>query len=79
MDGRDEARFDYRWAAGDRKRFKVYAAELVALKPDVILGNTTPAVAALRQGTTTIPVVFVQVTNSVGQGFVTNLARQAAT
>jgi len=69
------ARFDYRWAAGDRERFKAYAAELVALKPDVILANTSPAVAALRQETTTIPVVFVQVTDSVGQGFVTNLAR----
>jgi putative tryptophan/tyrosine transport system substrate-binding protein len=62
-------------AAGDREHFKAYAAELVALKPDVILANTSPAVAALRQETTTIPVVFVQVTDSVGQGFVTNLAR----
>src|SRR4030095_6259238 len=36
------ARFEYRWAAGDRERFKAYASELVALKPDVILANTTP-------------------------------------
>jgi putative ABC transport system substrate-binding protein len=69
------ARFDYRWASGDRERFKAYASELVALKPDVILANTTPAVAALRQETTTIPIVFVQVTDPVGQGFVSNLAR----
>jgi putative ABC transport system substrate-binding protein len=69
------AKFDYRWAAGDRERFRAYAAEIVALKPDVILANTTPAVAALQRETTTIPVVFVQVTDPVGQGFVTNLAR----
>ena len=49
------AKFDYRWASGDRERFKAYASELVALKPDVILANTTPAVAALRQEATTIP------------------------
>jgi ABC-type uncharacterized transport system substrate-binding protein len=55
------ARFDWRWAAGDRERFRAYAAELVSLKPDVILANTTPAVAALRQETTTIPIVFVQI------------------
>ena len=69
------ARFDWRWAAGDRERFRAYAAELVSLKPDVILANTTPAVAALRQETTTIPIVFVQIADPVGQGFVTNLAR----
>jgi putative ABC transport system substrate-binding protein len=69
------ARFDWRWAAGDRERFRAHAAELVSLKSDVILANTTPAVAALRQATTTIPVVFVQVTDPVGQGFVSNLAR----
>jgi len=69
------ARFDYRWASGDRERFKAYASELVALKPDVILANTTPAVAALRQETTTLPIVFVQITDPVVQGFVSNLAR----
>jgi putative tryptophan/tyrosine transport system substrate-binding protein len=69
------ATVDYRWAAGDRERFKAYASELVALKPDVILAHTTPAVAALRQETTTIPIVFVSVTDPVGQGLVTNLAR----
>jgi putative tryptophan/tyrosine transport system substrate-binding protein len=69
------ARFDYRWASGDRERFKAYASELVALKPDVILANTTPAVAALRQETTTIPIVFVQIADPVSQGFVSNLAR----
>ena len=71
----NNARFEYRWAAGDRERFRAYAAELVALKPDVILANTTPAIAALKSATTTIPIVFVQVTDPVGQGFVSNLAR----
>jgi len=70
-----EPGFDYRWASSDRERFKAYASELVALKPDVILAHTTPAVAALRQETTTIPIVFVQITDPVGQGFVRNLAR----
>jgi putative ABC transport system substrate-binding protein len=69
------ATVDYRWAASDRERFKADASELVALKPDVILAHTTPAVAALRQETTTIPIVFVSVTDPVGQGLVTNLAR----
>jgi putative tryptophan/tyrosine transport system substrate-binding protein len=69
------ARFEYRWASGDRDRFKAYASELVALNPDVILAHTTPAVAALRPETTTIPIVFVQITDPVGQGFVGNLAR----
>ncbi|MGE3746174.1 MAG: ABC transporter substrate-binding protein [Sphingomonadaceae bacterium] len=69
------ARFEYRWAAGDRERFKAYASELIALKPDVILAHTTPAAAALQRETTTIPIVFVQVTDPVRQGFVANLAR----
>ena len=69
------ATVDYRWAASDRERFKADASELVALKPDVILAHSTPAVAALRQETTTIPIVFVSVTDPVGQGLVTNLAR----
>src|SRR5690349_23181425 len=69
------ATVDYRWAAGDRERFKACASELVALKPDVILAHTTPAVAALRQETTSIPIVFVSVTDPVGQGLITNLAR----
>lgn len=69
------AKLEIRWAASDAERFNAHAAELVSLKPDVIVANTTPAVAALRRQTTTIPIVFVQVTDPVGQGFVTNLAR----
>jgi putative tryptophan/tyrosine transport system substrate-binding protein len=73
IDGKN-ARFEYRWASGSFERFKSYAAELVALKPDVILANTTPAVAALQQQTATIPLVFVQVTDPLGQGFIASLS-----
>jgi putative tryptophan/tyrosine transport system substrate-binding protein len=66
---------DYRWAAGDGERFRKFAAELVALAPDVILASTSPAVAALQQVTRTVPVVFVIVIDPVGAGFVASLAR----
>ena len=66
---------DYRFAAGDAALFKTYAAELVGLSPDAILASTAPAVAALRQQTRTIPIVFVLVTDPVGQGFVQSLSR----
>src|SRR5271156_1942035 len=68
-------RIDYRFAAGDPGLFKTYAAELVGLSPDAILASTTPAVAALRQKSRTIPIVFVQLPDPVEQGFVQSLAR----
>jgi putative ABC transport system substrate-binding protein len=68
-------RIDYRFAAGDPALFKSYAAELVGLMPDAILATTTPGVAALREQTRTIPIVFVFVGDPVGQGFVQSLAR----
>ena len=68
-------RIDYRWAAGDADRIRKYAAELVALAPDVILANGGPAVAALQQATRTVPIVFVNVADPVGAGFVDSLAR----
>jgi putative tryptophan/tyrosine transport system substrate-binding protein len=68
-------RIDYRFAAGDPALFKTYAAELVGLVPDAILGSTTPGLAALREQTRTIPIVFVLVADPVGQGFVQSLAR----
>jgi putative tryptophan/tyrosine transport system substrate-binding protein len=68
-------RIDYRFAAGDPALFKTYAAELVGLMPDVILASTTPGIAALRNETRTIPIVFVFVADPVGQGFVQSLAR----
>jgi putative ABC transport system substrate-binding protein len=68
-------RIDYSFAAGDPALFKTYAADLVGLAPDGILASTTPAVAALWQQTRTIPIVFVRVSDPVGQGFVQSLAR----
>ena len=66
---------EYRWAAGDIDRTRAYAAELVALAPEVLVGNGTPALTALRDATRSIPIVFVVVNDPVGQGFVANLAR----
>jgi ABC-type uncharacterized transport system substrate-binding protein len=72
-DGRD-IRIDYRFAV-NIEQTRVRAAELVRLSPAVIVTNSTPAVTAVRQETGTIPIVFVQVTDPVGSGFVTSLAR----
>jgi putative ABC transport system substrate-binding protein len=66
---------DYRWAAGNIDRMRMFANELVAWRPDVILANTTPVTAAFHQLTRTIPVVFVVVSDPVGEGFVTSLSR----
>jgi ABC-type uncharacterized transport system substrate-binding protein len=68
-------RIDYRWAAGDADNIRKYAAELVALAPDVILGAGNPIVAALQQATGTLPIVFAGVADPVGAGFVASLAR----
>ena len=67
--------FNYRWTLGDADRMRVYARELVQLAPDVILSATTPALAAARQETGTVPIVFVNVSDPVGSGLVANLAR----
>jgi putative ABC transport system substrate-binding protein len=68
-------RIEVRWMGDDLERLKAYAAELVALAPDVIFCSTTPVVAEISRLTRTIPVVFVQVNDPVSIGFVTNLAR----
>jgi putative ABC transport system substrate-binding protein len=68
-------RIDSRWAGGDLERLKTQAAELVRLKPDVLLAGATISLVALQQATTDIPIVFAQVTAPVGAGFVTSLAR----
>src|SRR5262249_17933951 len=66
---------DYRWAGGDVDRIHMFAKELVALQPDVILANTTPVIAAFQRETRTIPIIFVVVSDPVGDGFVASLAR----
>jgi putative ABC transport system substrate-binding protein len=68
-------RIDYRWSAGDIERIRRYAAELVALAPDVILAYGGSVVGPLQQVTRTVPIVFVEVIDPVGAGFVTSLAR----
>jgi ABC-type uncharacterized transport system substrate-binding protein len=68
-------RLDYRWTSGNAALMRAQAAELVGLKPDVILGASTPVVQTLRSETSTIPIVFVQVIDPVAARFVTSLAR----
>jgi len=67
-------RIEYRWAA-DLGSIQRYAAELVALAPDVILANANPAAQALQQATRTLPIVFVAATEPVGSGLVESMAR----
>src|SRR4051794_27472842 len=73
-DGRN-VRIDTRWGAGDADRSRGYAAELVALAPDVILASGTSTMGPLLRATRTVPIVFTQVTDPVGAGFVDSLAR----
>jgi putative ABC transport system substrate-binding protein len=68
-------RLDYRWTTGNADRLRVEAAALVSTAPNLILANSTPVVAELRKLTTTLPTVFVQITDPVGSGFVPSLAR----
>jgi len=68
-------RIDYRWGAVDADRSRRYATELLALAPDVILASSSPAVAALQQATPTVPIVFVNIIDPVGAGFVDSLAQ----
>jgi putative tryptophan/tyrosine transport system substrate-binding protein len=68
-------RIDTRWGAGDADRYRQYAAELVALAPDVVVAVTSTVVAALQRETRTVPIVFVGVIDPVGAGLVASLAR----
>jgi putative tryptophan/tyrosine transport system substrate-binding protein len=72
--GRD-VEIDTRWAAGDGSQYRKYAAELVALEPDVILAATTPAVIASQQASRTVPIVFVSVVDPVGSGLIASMSR----
>jgi putative ABC transport system substrate-binding protein len=66
-------RIDYRWGAGDADKIQSLAREFVEQKPDLIVGHTTPVVA-LKQQTSTIPIVFTQVSDPIGSHFVDGLA-----
>jgi putative ABC transport system substrate-binding protein len=73
-DGRN-VRIITRWGAGDAGQIRSSAAELVATAPDVILATSSPALAASQHATRTVPIVFVNVIDPVGSGFVDSLAR----
>src|SRR5262245_17474204 len=64
-----------RWSRGDAERARRLAEELIGWKPDVILAETTSSVRALRLLTDTIPIVFTNLSNPVGSGFVASLSR----
>ena len=68
-------RVDYRWGAGDLDRFRSYAAELVALSPDVVLASSGSIVGAFQQASRTVPIVFVTTIDPVGGGWVESLSR----
>jgi len=74
IDGQN-IRIDYRWSADDAELANFYAAELVALNPDVILASTTSNLIALQRVNHAIPMVFTSVSDPVEQGFVQSLAR----
>jgi putative tryptophan/tyrosine transport system substrate-binding protein len=73
-DGRN-VKIDYRWPAGDADKARKYAAELVALAPDVILAISAASLGPLLQATRAVPIVFVAVADPVGAGFVDSLSR----
>ena len=73
-DGRN-VKIDYRWPAGDADKARKYAAELVALAPDVILTVSSTSLAPLLQATRTVPIVFVGIVDPVGTGFVNSLSQ----
>ena len=68
-------RIDYRWGGGEAERFQAHAAELVAAAPRAIFAHSSSAVRALAQQTRKIPVVFANIADPLGQGFVASLAR----
>jgi putative ABC transport system substrate-binding protein len=65
---------EHRWHAGETARADAYAKELIELRPDVLVANTTPSLAAMQRQTSIISIVFIGVADPVGQGFVSNLA-----
>jgi putative ABC transport system substrate-binding protein len=68
-------RVDVRWNAGDAALARTYAAQLIGLMPDVILASSTTNLTVIQQATSTVPVVFVPVSDPVEQGFVASLTK----
>jgi ABC-type uncharacterized transport system substrate-binding protein len=77
-DGRN-LRIDYRWAAVNAEAMERFAKELIALQPDLILSQSTPTTATLLHQTHTVPIIFANVADPVGSGFVASFRGQAAT
>jgi putative ABC transport system substrate-binding protein len=71
----ENVHIDQRWSATDANRQRAHATELIGLAPDLIVAEGTPGLAAAQLATRTIPIIFVNVTDPIGQGFVDNLAR----
>src|SRR5258707_10870517 len=69
------AMIDYRWAGGDADRIRLYATELTGMRPDVIWTSGALPLLPLKRATRTIPIVFTQVYDPVGSGFVASLTR----
>jgi putative tryptophan/tyrosine transport system substrate-binding protein len=67
-------RIDYRWGDADAARIQALAKELVALQPDVLVAHSTPSAKGLLQATHSIPIVFLTVTDPLGQGLVASLS-----
>jgi putative tryptophan/tyrosine transport system substrate-binding protein len=67
-------RIELRWSTGDADRIRALAKELVDLRPDAILGQTTPVTGALARETRSIPIVFVAVSDPIASGFAASLA-----
>jgi putative tryptophan/tyrosine transport system substrate-binding protein len=68
-------RVDIRWNAGDAALARLYGAQLIGLTPDVILASSTTNLTVIQQATSTVPVVFVQVSDPVAQGFIANVTK----
>jgi putative tryptophan/tyrosine transport system substrate-binding protein len=68
-------RIDYRWGDADPRRIQALAKELVDLRPDALVGHSTPSARGLLNQTRSIPIVFLTVTDPLGQGLVSSLSR----
>jgi putative tryptophan/tyrosine transport system substrate-binding protein len=71
----DNVRTEVRWPGDDVERYRKYSEELVGLNPDVILASASQSVAALQRITRSVPIVFANIVDPVGAGYVTSLAR----
>ena len=74
IDGRN-VQIKYRLAAGNIERLSTFANELAGISPDILFATNTPTLAALQRVTDAVPIVFVQVSDPIGDGFVASLAR----